>query len=110
ATGSFGNISSAAVVAATSFSMTLTDPSIFLKKVDREVYWALTQKGPQKQINLAGVIYTEPQILMRRQDEKRVERSSNKRQRSDKTQWIISSKVQNIGDFIDTDAVRTTRV
>ncbi|RJE19173.1 Aconitase family [Aspergillus sclerotialis] len=103
--GSFGNISSAAVVAASSFTMTLTNPTPFLQKVDKEVYKVLTRKNPsQKQRELSGLIYTEPQISTRCDGPGHVGISNNS-QAIVTPEWIISSKVQNIGDFIDTDAI-----
>lgn len=86
--------------------MTLVDPAPFLQKVDRDLYGALTRKHrTQTQIDLSGVLYTEPQILMHQAGDSRAD-SSYRTPAVDESEWIISSKVQNIGNFIDTDAVK----
>ncbi|KAI9933285.1 hypothetical protein MW887_007758 [Aspergillus wentii] len=77
--GSFGNISSAAVVAASSFTMSLVDPGPSLEKISARST-STTQAGD----NLLNMKTNES---------------------DQETDWIISSKVQTLGDFIDTDAL-----
>lgn len=85
--------------------MTLTNPTSFLQKVDKEVYGVLTQKNlSQKQSELSGLIYTEPRISTPF-DGSGLVGSSKSNQAMETTEWTISSKVQTLGDFIDTDAV-----
>ncbi|PWY79618.1 aconitase family protein [Aspergillus heteromorphus CBS 117.55] len=107
--GSFGNLSSAAVVAASSFSMSLTDPSSFLTKIDKARYYLLTRKtNPQDRTSQPAILYTEPQIHTQPEREPEPE-SSNPTPVPPPTStpetWTITSKVHNLGDFIDTDAL-----
>jgi len=103
--GSFGNLSSAAVVAASSFSMSLVDPSPFLEKVNKIFYGALVRKDAvSKQTD--AVVYVEPRMPKNYsiQPSLKPEARTN-REMSGNDKWIITSRIQTLGDSIDTDAV-----
>lgn len=103
--GSFGNLSSAAVVAASSFSMSLVDPSPFLEKVDRSLYKSLTRKNTiSKQAD--AVVYVEPSVPKQQPSQQPLKAGAGVDQQTPGNHtWIISSRIQTLGDFIDTDAV-----
>ena len=106
--GSFGSITSAVVAAASSFSMTLTDPRPLLEHIEETAFDLYTRR--QKHIELPEVKYVEP-ALGSSEDENMTSREDNAGHlglasvteaiNSD----IIQSKVITLGDFVDTDAV-----
>ncbi|BCR90990.1 aconitase family protein [Aspergillus chevalieri] len=103
--GSFGNISSAAVVAASSFSMSLVDPSPFLEKVNRSIYKALTRKDTMSR-QTDAVLYVEPSILQQSPSQQSVKTDLPMHDTiPGSNEWMITSRVQALGDFIDTDAL-----
>lgn len=85
--------------------MSLVDPSPFLDKVDRSLYKTRTRKDTVSK-QTSAVVYVEPRIP----ETQPTQASPNPKVRTNRetpvySKWIISSKVQALGDFIDTDAV-----
>lgn len=114
--GSFGNICSAATVAASAFSMSLTDPRPFLAEIDPQNYITLLKscQKPQKpkQIDTPPeksprVEYVEPNIVQgpHNKDFYGVMTSGETVERSP-ISAVVTGKVYSLGDFVDTDAVR----
>jgi homoaconitase/3-isopropylmalate dehydratase large subunit len=101
-TGVFGHITTAAVVAASSFSMTVTDPAPFLAQIDLEFYQRY--KNIPKEL-LKPVTFVEPHVgpLEPGTDTKLPDTWASQEFEPMET---IKSKVVVLGDFIDTDAVR----
>jgi homoaconitate hydratase len=95
--GSIGNISSAATVAASSFSMTLQDPRSLLQDIDESyfnsvrMYWTESAKS---------IIYQEP-----KQKVAEVTPTAAYEEEVSLLPQIIKSKAQLFGDNIDTDAI-----
>ncbi|KAJ2957152.1 hypothetical protein NQZ79_g7069 [Umbelopsis isabellina] len=95
--GSIANISSAATVAASSFSMTLKDPRPLLDQIDRNyfnsirMYWTDHQKS---------IIYTEP-----KQNFTKFTESEAYEEEVSVLPKSIKSRVQIFGDDVDTDAI-----
>jgi homoaconitate hydratase len=101
--GSIGNLASAATVAASSFSMTVTDPQPFIDAIDSEElnrfrsYW----KEPG-----ASIIYSEPRQSNSDDDAgKNQSRSELYTQETSHLPSTIISRVQKFGDDVDTDAI-----
>jgi homoaconitate hydratase len=101
--GSIGNLASAATVAASSFSMTVTDPQPFIDAIDSEElnrlrsYW----KEPG-----ASIIYSEPRQRNLGDDAgKNQSRSELYTQETSHLPSTIISRVQKFGDDVDTDAI-----
>ncbi len=109
--GSFGNICSAATVAASSFSMTLTDPRPFLAEVDHELYNSLlkTCQKPRKTKQAAistehapSLQFLEPHISHGLPSQMA---SATTTPENSPAAAVIKSKAYALGDFVDTDAV-----
>jgi hypothetical protein len=104
--GSFGNITSAAVVAASSFSMSVTDPTPFLEEVDVDFFQRYTQRVEEK--TATTIAYVEPHVGPVDSSPNLTEKVSDLKLEKEDTSdahAIIKSKVITLGDFIDTDAV-----
>lgn len=114
--GSFGHITSAATVAASSFSMTLTDPQKFLAKVDSNHFHSLLGKTSniQEQTLAPAAVksvktpirYVEPHLTplnaLQDADVPVKIRTTEARPRT-----VLRSRIYALGDFVDTDAVST---
>ncbi|KIY02922.1 uncharacterized protein Z520_01387 [Fonsecaea multimorphosa CBS 102226] len=126
--GSIGNLASAAAVAASSFSMTVTDPAEFLEEVDMRRYDDLRKPGKRSLKSSQSVpmpttplAYVEPNFVSKPPN--RVDDAhsvlpegpakvtagdaipgSNDGQQP-QFHHSICSKVIRLGDFIDTDAI-----
>jgi hypothetical protein len=107
--GSFGNITSAAVVAASSFNMTLTDPRPLEREIDQaslDLYL-----GYNEQSGLLQPDYVEPCLGAGGQPILGLSTLTKPPGPSPETtpmpaeEGSIKSKVINLGDFVDTDAV-----
>lgn len=111
--GSFGNITSAATVAASSFSMSVTDPAPLLAEIDVEFFKKYTQRV--EEATNTKMMYVEPHVGP---VEVSAARPSLTQQTSDQkledeesdAPALIKSKVVTLGDFIDTDAVSRSLV
>lgn len=114
--GSFGNICSAATVAASSFSMSLTDPQPFLAEIDPQSYSTLLQRcqKPQK-TKQAGtpseespeLQYVEPNIAHGTPNKGFSGTATpGETTESSPVSAVVKGKAYALGDFIDTDAVR----
>jgi hypothetical protein len=119
--GSIGSLGSAATVAASSFSMEITDPKPYLDEIDRDRLREILGYSP-KDTARNGPTYVEP-------SEDSTEEPSNAVSNGNGTgsvsvgnipisesdtpiansasEGIRRGKVQRLGDFIDTDAVST---
>lgn len=108
--GSFGHLSSAVVCAASSFSMTVTDPAPLLDKLDYGFYDAYRGFSPSRSRSVPRCIeYMEPNL------ERHVHQSGASTLSSayslpagvteKKSLGVVRSKVITLGDFIDTDAL-----
>ncbi|KAH8698906.1 aconitase family protein [Talaromyces proteolyticus] len=113
---SIGNLSSAATVAASSFSMTVTDPSSFLVEIDENYFQALLRrpcmaKELRKEAQLADVPYVEPNfdILSGKNGDETIKanysKSATEELQEGSKRGCIRSKVITLGDFVDTDAI-----
>lgn len=114
--GSFGNICSAATVAASSFSMSLTDPRPFLAEIDPQSYSTLLKRCQKSQKpKQAGtppeeppeVQYVEPNIAhgTPNKDFSGIA-TSGETAESSPVSAVVKGKAYALGDFVDTDAVR----
>nr|QIW91870.1 HtyD [Phialomyces arenicola] len=123
--GSIGHICSAATVAASSFSMTLTDPRSLLSQVSVERYQMLLEncrRSKTKGLNLrhrkinsvqnsvpgSMPSYVEPYLSLRTAPALSNLQSGAERGIEQKTSGsvdVIKSKVYALGDFVDTDAI-----
>lgn len=114
--GSFGNICSAATVAASSFSMSLTDPRPFLAEIDPQSYSTLLKRcqKPQKP-KQAGTLpeessevqYVEPNIAYGAPcKDFSGTATSDEIAESSPVSAVVKGKAYALGDFVDTDAVR----
>lgn len=114
--GSFGNICSAATVAASSFSMSLTDPRPFLAEIDPQSYSTFLKRcqKPQKP-KQAGtppeespeVRYVEPNIAHGSPNKDfSGPATSSETAESSPVSAVVKGKAYALGDFVDTDAVR----
>jgi hypothetical protein len=116
--GSIGNICSAATVAASSFSMTLTDPRPFLAKVKSDDYAALlkscqTRRKTSYTEDILGssppLTYVEPYLAHKKHESetRTIDSSENDLEANPKTA-VVKGKAYVLGDFVDTDAVSKT--
>lgn len=113
--GSFGNICSAATVAASSFSMSLTDPRPFLAEIDPRSYSTLLKscQKPQKPKQAhtppeasVEVRYVEPNIAHGTPNEDfSGTATSGETAESSPVSTVVKGKAYALGDFVDTDAV-----
>ena len=115
--GSIGNLASAVSVAASSFDMKATSPKSFLDELDMDRVRKILGNVPEAS-SITGPTYVEPNGTgsPKSSDEGQVAESASETTTSDppadaasqKTESsdVISSKIQRLGDFIDTDAVR----
>eukprot|EP00922_Rhytidocystis_sp_ex-Travisia-forbesii_P050650 GHVS01075249.1.p1 GENE.GHVS01075249.1~~GHVS01075249.1.p1 ORF type:complete len:700 (+),score=98.80 GHVS01075249.1:54-2153(+) len=94
--GAIGNVSSACVVAASSFSMTVTDPSPLLALVDTTRYQEFTK--PIK----AAITISEPTPESPSTDDANSSSSSGS---SSTPRGCVRGRVQLFGDSVDTDAI-----
>lgn len=105
--GAFGSITSAIVCAASSFSLTVTDPTPLLKEID-VAFFEKYRGGPTSQ--LKPVEYVEPDLTARINDVSEPLQPTTSRPEPGQEEIpdslkTISSKVVTLGDFIDTDAL-----
>ena len=112
--GSFGSISSAATVAASSFSMQVTDPTPFLKKIDVEFFKKNTRYVDTESLHgTIPVIYVEPLVGVENKGSEvsgevapTLEAPSSQQTQDDGSDLaMIQSKIITLPDFLDTDAV-----
>lgn len=114
--GSFANLASATTVAASSFSMTIADPSPLLKRIDVAV-WAEYKKltnaqrrgGKPGGEELAMPKYLEPAYEHAVARNVVVAHGNAALSNPSQARQPIRSRVVTLGDFIDTDAVGVDR-
>jgi len=104
-TGAIRHITAAIVVAASSFSMTVTDPAPFLAEMDVEFYQRYKNVS---ETMLKPVIFVEPNVGPLVPSAQREFGKIAEPQEELIPLGKISSKIVVLGDFIDTDAVRPT--
>jgi 3-isopropylmalate dehydratase small subunit len=121
--GSLANLGSAATVAASSFSMTISDPRPLLEAIDPAYlldcldYQPLVKEGPETEAKQQSISYSEPYCIDSEKQEQVASQSPPDPE--DKTMEDggdapiaagdgrdrIDGRVLPLGDFIDTDAV-----
>lgn len=108
--GSIGSITSAAAVAASSFDMNVTNPREYLDKIDLKRFEGLLSKPRLVEVMASpSVAYVEPAEAQKSTVEEpdamaEEEASEPDAPRAPAVELI--GKIQRLGDFIDTDAVR----
>lgn len=110
--GSFGNLASAATVAASSFSMTVTDPQFLLDEIDYDLFDKYRQHSRKQPATSAGpesaaskaLQYVEPALIVNPGSLKSPGGSSITKKTANPT-TAINSKIVRLGDYIDTDAL-----
>ncbi|KAM0328536.1 hypothetical protein ACHAQA_004943 [Verticillium albo-atrum] len=106
--GSFGNITCGAAVAASSFTMEVTDPSWLLNQIDREKYEAFI-KAPRSR-EVAKYEISEPQPDTSSRDPLSALQSLDSSDAPEepiasKTSRRIHSRIQRFAENVDTDAI-----
>uniref|UniRef100_K3WIL7 Aconitase/3-isopropylmalate dehydratase large subunit alpha/beta/alpha domain-containing protein n=1 Tax=Globisporangium ultimum (strain ATCC 200006 / CBS 805.95 / DAOM BR144) TaxID=431595 RepID=K3WIL7_GLOUD len=96
--GSIANLASAITVAASSFSMTVTDPTPFLKLIDEEKFHKLVPRGAAATFEVSEPV---PEIATPNAGDS--EDGANEGLATFKSQ--IKGRAQVFGDNIDTDAI-----
>ncbi len=96
--GSLAWLSSAATVAASAGSMTLTDPRALLARVDQARYRKLL--GRDREERVPEIVISEPSIAER--DGVRVHESGRE---GDSDRGLVRGRAQKFGDSVDTDAI-----
>ncbi|CAI4214289.1 unnamed protein product [Parascedosporium putredinis] len=118
--GSIGNLASAATVAASSFSMSITDPQPLIDMIDSGRWDAIKGRGSLKPWTSSEPLYVDPPECategLGTGDGKGVDAESVSLEHPDqatgptpgvpeRTGDCIKGKIQRLGDFVDTDAV-----
>jgi hypothetical protein len=109
--GSIGHLASAATVAASSFEMKLVDPSDLLAAIDLSRWRHLTTPSMHSDATSpkSDLIYVEPcgcdYHRAGAQTQKQIEKTRLEEDKRRQTKSILG-KVQRLGDFANTDAVR----
>ncbi|KAL2202904.1 aconitase iron-sulfur domain-containing protein [Sarocladium strictum] len=103
--GSFGNITCAAVVAASSFGMKVTDPLFLLNHLDVE-RWNRLVKGDKASLSVSvEVNEPQPDLSSTETLSSSTRASSETHDTASGSSRIIRSKVQRFGENVDTDAI-----
>lgn len=121
--GSFGNLASAATVAASSFEMKITNPQPFVDQIEPSRWEQMKGRGSLRSVPGPSPKYVEPPVATateeipepsgppREQEELAVEQLSASEDNvaretgSSQSKEDIHGKVYRLEDFIDTDAV-----
>ncbi|KAJ5584783.1 aconitase family protein [Penicillium hispanicum] len=113
--GSIGHLGSAATVAASSFEMKLTDPHDLLGKIDLSRWNSLRGifKDSGKAKEAKGVAYVEPNCVPQSSSDAAPAANhpqtsplvSSKNSANSGPAELLRGKVQQLGDFVDTDAL-----
>jgi homoaconitate hydratase len=101
--GSIGNVTSAAAVAASSFSMEVQDPRHLLARIDSGKYQSLFGRG--QAVPKASPIFREPGIRLQRTAATTSPKESPAMAARQPAGDVIKAKVQRFGNNVDTDAV-----
>lgn len=104
-TGSIGNVTSAAVVAASSFGMRLTSPNALMAEIDQKIYYTYIHGTPSARLN--EVEYVEPYVTESAAEEKAERHEGFEDAQNELDHKPISSRAITLEDYIDTDAVST---
>ncbi|EXJ53616.1 uncharacterized protein A1O5_13183 [Cladophialophora psammophila CBS 110553] len=104
--GSIANITSAATVAASSFSMSLQSPMDILEKVDMVEFDAMRRYGPQEPRQLPE--YIEPGLLAAVSTKSDTDSQSKDEKMPPSLPELIRGRVQRFGDNVDTDSIIPT--
>jgi homoaconitase/3-isopropylmalate dehydratase large subunit len=108
-TGSIGNLASAATVAASSFDMRATDPTMLIKSIDIE-RWTKLRRHQSIEEHTILIAYVEPAGQAEEVEVTQTQGGNGKDESEVKGPGMTSStdiigKVYRLGDMIDTDAV-----
>ncbi|KAF2648346.1 aconitase iron-sulfur domain-containing protein [Lophiostoma macrostomum CBS 122681] len=101
--GSFGNITSASAVAASSFTMEVTDPSFLLSRIDPKRYEKFLGRE-MVTLKLAPTV-SEPRAENSQLQKPILANVSSVNTVASGTNRKVRSKVQRFGDNVDTDAI-----
>lgn len=101
--GSIGNVTSAAVVAASSFGMRLTNPTALITEIDQTMYHAYILGIPSQP--LGEVEYVEPCVAESAAEENPECQEKIKDDQNEPNHEPVSSRVITLEDHVDTDAV-----
>lgn len=115
--GAIGNLAAAITVAASSFSMTITDPLPLLRMIDQGIwskYKTLSARKKKGDLSagLSTPVYMQPDFRQRPASttETRDSTTSKPTCKRQPKQSQIKSRVAMLGDFVDTDAVSREEV
>ncbi|PVU91561.1 hypothetical protein BB559_004069 [Furculomyces boomerangus] len=100
--GSIANLSSAATVAASSFNMTVTDPTELVNMIDQDRYHKIMNEWLDKP---GDFVYSEPNPTFVSESEQIAKGSATGSSGQSGEQNIISVLVQRFEDNVDTDAI-----
>ncbi|KAL8783497.1 MAG: hypothetical protein Q9213_004593 [Squamulea squamosa] len=109
--GAIGHLASATAVAASSFAMKITDPSVLLRDIDQDVWSKYKEmiKGSNSsgrgQIGTAKLTHTEPDFLQSSVQTPKAPLSSQNGSPTSNKMPDINSKAIVLGDYVDTDAL-----
>lgn len=110
--GSIGNLASAATVAASSFAMRIKDPQDLIDSIDASRWASLKGRGSLGVLQGKEPHYVEPPDPETTSGASTTENAPTSPQieAPSTNDTIITGKVQRLGDFVDTDAVRSSSV
>jgi 3-isopropylmalate dehydratase small subunit len=107
--GAIGSIASAVTVAASSFSMIVTDPTPLLDAIDlnrlEEILGTKTEAKASIRYVEPAAQETRPKPIPTEEPPQQTKEQPTDLSTSPSSDKIISGKVQTLGDFIDTDAL-----
>ncbi|CEM31066.1 unnamed protein product [Vitrella brassicaformis CCMP3155] len=99
--GAIGNITSAAVVAASSFNMEITDPMPFLEAIDQQRFDSLL--AIQRTEGPLNVVEPQPSLANPQEDSSQMQAAMDLGEV--KQLGVIEGRAQVFGDSVDTDAI-----
>jgi aconitase A len=105
--GSIGNLASAATVAASSFEMKATDPTLLIKNIDLD-RWANLRRHKSIEEKMSTITYVEPAGETEKAPKTPEAEANSKiegKQSATTSSADIVGKVLRLGEMIDTDAV-----
>lgn len=105
--GAFGNLSSAVVCAASSFSLTITDPAPFLAELDWEWFDNVYRRtdSPPASPSMQQLTYVEPDLTAPTSRMAAAGSELTKPTTVPEPMGTIASTIITLGDMIDTDAL-----
>ncbi|KAF7532735.1 hypothetical protein G7054_g7712 [Neopestalotiopsis clavispora] len=103
--GSFGNITNAAAVAASSFEMSVTDPTSLINRIDKEKYHRYTQQNSGRSQEVTDIQLAHPKPLCLKKPVLLDCSDADSGIDIPKPARVIESRVQRFADNVDTDAI-----